>query len=196
MVAGDAAVVVAGVVLAAGSSSRLGRPKQLLDAGGVPLIRRVVAEVLASRAAPVAVIVGAHAEAVTAALAGLEVASIVNPDHGEGVASSVRAAAAFAERCGAGGLLLAVCDQPRLDRAHLDALIAAFDGAAPVASAYGGTVGVPAIVPRAALPRLAALRGDHGARALLRDDPATRALPWPDGALDLDTPDAVRAWNR
>lgn len=187
---------MAGVILAAGSSARLGQPKQLLDAGGEPLIRRIAAEMLASRAAPIAVILGAHADAVAAALAGLDVVIVQNPDHAEGVASSVRAAAAFAERTNADGLLIAVCDQPRLDRAHLDALIAAFDGGAPIASAYGDTVGVPAILPRAALPRLAALRGDQGARAILRDDPATRAIAWPDGALDLDTPEALRAWNQ
>jgi molybdenum cofactor cytidylyltransferase len=194
---------VAGVLLAAGASARLGQPKQLLELDGVPLVRRLTDELLAAGCADVAVVMGAHADLIRPALAHVRATLVDNWAWEEGVASSVRIAADFAVAHLSDGVLIAVCDQPALDRAHLGALIAAFtdpgaagpDGPSAVASAYGGTVGVPAILPRRAYPALLALTGDQGARRVLRDDPATRSLPWPDGDVDLDTPEAVTAWR-
>ena len=74
--------------------------------------------------------------------------------------------------------------------AHAEALVARHraGGGAAVASRYEGTLGVPAVFGRTRFPELLALRGDQGARALLRHDPGVLVVDWPDGALDIDTP--------
>ncbi len=184
---------VACAVLAAGASARLGRPKQLVDAGqGETLLGRTLRVARSSACARVAVVLGAHRAQIAAALAGegdgrgpggAEV--LVNEGWSEGVASSIRVAAAWAEALPCAGLLLLVCDQPLLTVVHLDALVAAFTaGGGAVGSAYAGVLGVPAIFDRARYPALRALQGDRGARGLLH---GALAIDWPAGALDVDT---------
>lgn len=179
-------VAVAGVVLAAGASRRLGRPKQVALLDGEALVRRAVRTLARSRCTRVAVVVGAHADATTAALADLDVAALPNPQWQEGIAASIRTAARWAASHGSAGLLLAVCDQPLLTTEHVDALLTAFRAERrPVGSAYAGIVGVPAVFGRASFAELLRLRGDRGAGALLRD--GAGAITWPAGAEDVDT---------
>ncbi|HSN30567.1 MAG TPA: nucleotidyltransferase family protein [Kofleriaceae bacterium] len=178
-------VSVAIAILAAGASTRMApRKKQLIEIDGEPLVRRAARIALASRASQVAVVLGAYADEIAPALAGLAVTLLDNAAWAEGMASSVRVAAAWAVGQGASALLLCVCDQPAVTTPHLDALIAAHeaDPARTIGSAYGGAVGVPAVIPRARWPELLALRGDRGARALLGQD----ALPLPGGERDVD----------
>jgi xanthine/CO dehydrogenase XdhC/CoxF family maturation factor/CTP:molybdopterin cytidylyltransferase MocA len=182
---------VACAVLAAGASRRLGRPKQLALVSGIPLVRHVAERVRASSADAVAVIVGAHAPAVRAVLEGTAV--IDNDAWDEGLASSIRSAAAWARATNASALVLTLGDQPRIDAAHVDRLIAAWrEGALAAGSAYGDTLGVPAIFDASLFDDLLALRGDRGAGALLRER-AAAAIDWPDGAVDVDTPRDVEA---
>lgn len=182
---------VALAVLAAGASTRMApRKKQLVELDGEPLVRRAARLAAASRASHVAVVLGAYADEIAPALAGLAVVRLDNPSWAEGMASSVRAAAAWAATTDATALLLCVCDQPAVTTAHLDALITAHDAdtahdareARTIGSSYDGAVGVPAIIPRARWPELLALRGDRGARALLGSD----ALPLAGGEDDVD----------
>ncbi|HEY2729313.1 MAG TPA: nucleotidyltransferase family protein [Polyangia bacterium] len=182
-------------VLAAGASRRLGRPKQLVLVDGVPLIRHVAIAAVRSRCARVAIVLGANAAEVAPTLEGLDVECVDNPDWAEGMAASVRAAAAWAGRHALDALLLAVADQPRLSSLHLDALIAASnDGERAAASAYGGQLGVPALFPRSWNPRLALLRGDAGARHLLRaSEELVAPVAWQAGALDVDRPEDLSA---
>ena len=172
-------------ILAAGASTRMApRKKQLVELDGEPLVRRAARLALASRASSVAVVLGAFADEIAPALAGLPVTRLDNADWAEGMASSVRAAATWAATTAASALLLCVCDQPAVTTAHLDALIAAHaaDPARTIGSAYAGAVGVPAIIPRARWPELLALRGDRGARALLGE----HVLPLAGGEHDVD----------
>lgn len=187
------ALEVAAAVLAAGASARLGRPKQLLDLRGRPLVRAVADEVCAV-CSRVSAVVGTGPEApdVERALEGSGVTLLWNEAWREGMAASVRAGASWASAlpcCEA--LLLVACDQPRLRAAHLAELVAAWHregrGRA-VGSGYDGVVGVPALFPRAVFPRLLALCGQEGARSVLREADAVR-VDWADGALDVDTPD-------
>lgn len=176
------------IVLAAGASRRLGRPKQLLPVRGGPLVRAIAAEARASSSAQVAVVIGAGAGLIAPALDDLDVTLLWNGGWREGVASSIRAGIRWAAASGADAAIVCACDQPRLDRAHLDRLIAASDGARrAVGSRYGRTVGVPALFPRAAFAELLALHGDLGARRVLASS-APAIVEWPDGAVDLDTP--------
>jgi molybdenum cofactor cytidylyltransferase len=192
------APAVGAVVLAAGGSTRLGAPKQLLAYGGRPLARRAAEAALAVATAPVVVVLGAHAEAVGEALAGLPVRAVVNAAWADGMSTSI-AAGVRALLDAARGLpaldaaLLTLADQPLVDAAALGALVRAFaERRTPIVAAeYGETVGAPALFARARLDALLALPvGDRGAGALLRGAAAhelTR-VPLPGAALDVDTP--------
>ena len=180
------------VVLAAGASRRLQQPKQLLLHRGEPLVRQAATAACQSNAATCAVVVGAHATAVSVALSGLPLEIIENGNFAEGLASSIRVALAWAEQRRCSALLLALCDQPRLTTAHLDRLIRAHRGALTVASRYAGKNGVPALFPEARFAELAELRGDVGASALLNRNAPVTSVPWPEGELDVDTPEAAR----
>ncbi|NCT66652.1 MAG: peptide-methionine (R)-S-oxide reductase MsrB [Rhodanobacteraceae bacterium] len=180
----------AAILLAAGASSRLGQPKQLLALDGEPLLRRAARALLATAPAELVVVLGHDAERLHAALAGLPLRTCVALDHAEGLAASLRAGlAALAPDCA--GALVALTDQPALAAAHLCALRDAWR-AAPrraVASAYAGVLGVPALLPRAWFDELMRLHGDTGARSLLRTRAGeVTALAAPALAHDLDTP--------
>lgn len=189
------------VVLAAGGSSRLGRPKQLLTRDGETLARRAVR--LASATAPsrLLVVLGASAEAVVPELDAINCEIVLNAQWPSGLASSLQAATRLLLAFD-GPLLFLGCDQPALESRHLAALL---DGAKAVpsgisASGYGDMQGVPAVVPGTWI-RHREPRGDRGLGPLLR------ALPAGDLALieaqelgfDIDTrqdaTDAVaRGW--
>ena len=183
---------VLGAVLAAGASRRMGTPKQLLPWGGGTLLGHAAAAACGSRCERVLVIVGHHADAMRLATSGMDLELVVNPDWEEGIASSVRVAVSSASEHAMDGVLLSVCDQPSISPAVLDALLDRFerDPARAVASAYAGTVGVPAVFGARWYPQLLALTGDAGARHVLRDHPAdVTAVPWEEGAADVDNPE-------
>nr|WP_242589686.1 nucleotidyltransferase family protein [Corallococcus macrosporus] len=182
------------VVLAAGGSSRLGQPKQLLRHEGTSLVRR--AAELALAASPVVVVVlGARRDDVAAELEGLSVRCVDNPDWALGQGSSLHAGLR-ALPPDVAGVVLMLCDQLRVDAAHLRSLISTFERThAPiVASAYAGTRGVPALFSRALFPELAALPPTGGARGLIARDPSrVLEVPLPGGEDDVDTAeDALR----
>ncbi len=186
---------VGAVVLAAGASTRLGRPKQLVLHDGEPLVRRAAQLAHEAGASPVVVVLGARAPEVRAALDGLP--DLIVVDHeawAEGMASSLAAGVrALAARDDVDGALLAPCDQPRVGAAELAALLARFAaGASLVAAEYAGTVGAPAVVARAHFGALLALRGDRGAGGWLRAlGDAVARVPLPAAAFDVDTAEDV-----
>lgn len=175
---------VTAVVLAAGASVRLGRPKQLVEWRGETLVHRAARLAYEAGLGPVRVVTGAHGDAVAQAVADLPVSRVHNPEAGEGIASSIRK--------GLEGLDTAVvvltCDQPLLTVEHLRALAEMWrgTGAPIVASSYDGTAGVPALFSASLLPELRALRGDQGARALFRKH-TVETVPLAGGGLDVDT---------
>jgi len=193
---------IAAIVLAAGGARRMGRPKQLLEIGGRALVRRA-ADAAAGAADAVWVVVGAEADAVAAALAGSGAQIARNPDWTRGMASSIRcgveaACAATKPRA----LLLLPCDQPAVTTALLQRLAAHFAaGRGLAACEYAGALGPPALFGAQHFSALRALRGDSGARALLQAHGAQVArVPFPEGALDVDTPAdlrrAAQRWQR
>jgi molybdenum cofactor cytidylyltransferase len=179
------------IVLAAGASKRLGRPKQLVEIGGEPLLRRVVGAALAT-APHECIVVLEEAAPFDAALDALDVRIVRISDAATGMAASLRAGVAVLDgECD--GALIVVTDQPALDARHLHALCAAWRKAPTfaIASAYAGVIGVPALLPRSWFGAVAALSGDVGARELLRSRPDVVAIAAPDLAHDIDTPDDV-----
>jgi molybdenum cofactor cytidylyltransferase len=181
------------VILAAGASTRMGTPKQLLELEGKPLVVRAVEAALASPAWPVVVVLGAHEEQIRPALARLPVLIAENAAWSEGMASSIRTGVMtlgqFSRAIDA--VVIALCDQPAFSAAVIAQLVAAqrTTGRSIVAAHYHGRNGAPALFMREHFPALTALTGEEGARALLNGDPSQIAtVDLPALALDLDTP--------
>jgi CTP:molybdopterin cytidylyltransferase MocA len=164
-------VRVAAVVLAAGSSTRLGTPKQDIVFEGETLVER--AERLARAVADDVIVVTPD----------------LNRDAAEGIASSIRVGVRLAGDNAR--ILIMLCDQPLITIEHLRNLIAI--DAPIVATGYAGIDGVPAVFAPSFASELLALRGDSGARAIIeahRD--VTRVVPFEDAAVDIDSDEDLR----
>ncbi len=189
----DASYIPA-ILLAAGASTRLGQPKQLLCLNGAQetLLEHTLRVALDAKLQPVYVVLGAQAEGIAAAT-NLQGATVLhNAEWPEGMASSIRCGlrAVQEQVPEAVGVLLLVCDQPALTSEHLRAMLAAHraEPAAIVASQYAGTHGVPLLAPRALFADLATLTGDRGARALLQNPRLqVTGIHFPRGDWDVDT---------
>jgi len=185
---------IVAIVLAAGGSARLGEAKQLVKYRGKTLIRHAAEQALAAGCSPVIVILGAKANECAAELDGESVHLAHNPDWKSGMASSIRAGLEALDRSGssADAVLFTLCDQPLVTADILEKIIEAHraSGARIVASAYGGTLGVPALFSRELFPELLALQGDEGARRVIAahgDQVVIIANEC--AAFDIDTPE-------
>jgi molybdenum cofactor cytidylyltransferase len=183
--------MVSGVVLAAGRSRRLGRPKQLLPLAGKPLLAHVLENAAASALDEVVLVLGHEAEAIRAAVGERGARVVVNPDHAAGQSTSLRAGlAAVDPRADAALFLLG--DQPGVGPAIVDALIRAFraGGTPIVIPSYGGRRANPALFARALFPELERVAGDEGARGVVRAHAdSVLVVPVGDGPTpgDVDT---------
>ena len=160
--------MIAGLVLAAGLSRRLGRPKQLLSVSGEPLIRKTVRQVLASSLEQTFIVVGELAGEIATAVADLPVQIVVNPDAALGQSTSVRAGlAALSPDTEAAVFVLG--DQPEVEPRVIDALIESWRAERPpvVVPQYMEGVSNPVLFDRRLFPELAAIEGDVGARAVV-----------------------------
>jgi molybdenum cofactor cytidylyltransferase/nicotine blue oxidoreductase len=182
-------VSTAVAILAAGRGSRLGgeASKPLLEWRGKPLVRWAVDAALQSSLRPVVVVVGYRGDEVRAALAGLDVVVVENPSWEEGIASSLRAALTLLTPMeDVDAVAVGLADQPLVDPATYEALTGF--GADLVVPRYDGQPGNPVKLARSLWPEALELRGDVGARALMRD----RVVMWFDctgrgSAADVDT---------
>ena len=178
---------VAALILAAGASTRLGEPKQLVQIGGETLLERAVRTATEAGLAPVVVVLGASAARIVGTCNLKEAWVVVNSRWHEGMASSIRAGMELVRTfAGVQGVVVMTCDMPAVSRSHLEALVGA--GQEAVASRYSGRHGVPAYFAASFFPTLLSLEGDQGARALLRD---RLAVDLSDGDLDIDTPESL-----
>lgn len=183
------------LVLAAGASSRLGQPKQLVRLGHRPALHIVVSSAVALAGSAVTVVIGAHAREMTHLLAHSPASVVVNRHWEEGMASSLRlGVATLPPACEA--VLVLLGDQVGITSEDLKRLAGAWRGEEGLiaASVYDQQVGVPAIFPRMWFSELSALRGDRGARAVLeRNSFRLVRVPMPNAAIDLDTPEDLAA---
>ncbi len=191
------------VVLAAGASSRLPGPKQLLRHRGVTLLRLAAQTAVAAACGPVVVVLPPGAGPLRFELVDLDVRIVENPDAAKGLSTSVRAGL---DALGSAGpevrpdtspdaVLFMTCDQPFLTPDVLNRLAEAYGSIRPpaVACEYGGTVGVPALFDRSLFGELRALEGDQGAKRILQHHLAeTVRVPFEAGAFDVDTPEDAR----
>lgn len=190
---------IAAIVLAAGRSTRMGPlNKMLAEIGGKPLVRIAAEQALASRAKPVIVVTGHQREQVEAALAGLPVRFVHNPDYADGLGTSLRTGiAAVPEE--AGGAIVCLGDMPQVDAGLIDKLLAAFDpdkGALIVVPSIDGKRGNPVVWSRRFFNELMAISGDVGARHLIGQyaEVMTEVPLSGEAALtDVDTPESLKA---
>ena len=192
---------IAALILAAGQSRRMGADnKLLLELDGKPMVRHVAERVLASAAAPVTVVLGHQPDAVRAALAGLDVGFVENPDFGDGLSSSLKVGLSTVPDS-ADGALVCLGDMPGISGALIDKLIAGFnpvEGRAILAPTRRGRRGNPVLWARRFFDELMALSGDTGAKHLigLYGEFLTEIEAPDDGVLiDLDTPAALAAYR-
>jgi molybdenum cofactor cytidylyltransferase len=188
---------IAALILAAGASTRLGQPKQLIEHDGRTLLRNAAEAALGGHCRPVVVVLGARSALMRGELEGLEVRVVEHRGWREGLGSSIGNGVTQVLESGEApeAMMLLLCDQPGLSAEVVRRLAAAWRrayrkrGATLAACEYAGTLGPPAIFARAELSRLVALAGDRGAKAILLEagDRVVR-MRWEPGAIDVDLP--------
>jgi molybdenum cofactor cytidylyltransferase len=183
------------VVLAAGGSTRFGSPKQLVRLGGRPLLHTAVTRASEVTGNALIVVLGAHAAEFAPLLKHSPGTVVVNHEWREGLGSSIRAGIArLPPTCN--GVMLVLADQAAVTAEDLKRLAGSWrkQPLYIAAALYSGTIGAPVIFPRSALRELAELRGDVGARVLLRrnTDRVVR-VPMPSATVDVDTPEDLLA---
>ncbi len=186
----------AAIVLAAGGSTRLGRPKQLLRLNGENLVHRAARFAAEAGCAPVIAVLGCHAERIRSELDDLEVTIAINPDWQSGMGSSVHCGmkSLMEEDASSPKVLLLVCDQVLLSKEILRSLMekSAETDSPITAATYAGRTGVPAVFCNQLYPDLLAIEGDQGARTLIqRYLQRTIAVDFPGGAVDIDTAEDI-----
>lgn len=183
------------VVLAAGASTRFGSPKQLVRLSGRPLLHTAVTRASEVTGNALIVVLGAGAAQLAPLLKHSPGSIVINHDWREGIASSIRVAVARLPATCA-GVMLTLADQAAVSADDLKRLAGTWRKQPQyiAAALYGGACGAPAIFPRSSFRALAQLRGDAGARPLLRRN-ADRIIrvPMPSAALDVDTPEDLLA---
>ena len=183
------------IVLAAGASTRFGSPKQLVRLAGRPLLHTVVTRAAEITGNALIVVLGSQAAELAPLLKHSAGTIVVNHEWREGLASSIRAGVAHLPAACTGAMLV-LADQAAVTADDLKRLAGSWRRQPQyiAAAMYAGTIGVPAIFPRASFRELSELRGDSGARALLRrnSDRLVR-VAMESAAIDLDTPEDLLA---
>ena len=203
--AGAARRPVAGIILAGGSSSRLGRPKQLLPLAGRPLLAHTLDNAARSRLDELVVVLGHEAEAIRAQVdfAAARARVVVNDRYREGQSTSLHAGLAALSPETAAALFL-LGDQPLIGPEIIDAILDTYarTGGPIVMPAYDGQRGNPVLFDRALWPELLRITGDQGARGVLRAharEVVEMSVSGVHYTEDIDTPDdyeRLRAWFR
>ena len=182
------------IILAAGASVRLGTPKQLLKFRGETLLRRIARESLASVCRPIVVVFGHDADKFNDELKDLDVQTIENADWKSGMGGSIKTGLKklleMENSCA--GVVITVCDQPFVTAATINNLVETHrkTEALIIASEYEKTLGVPAIYDRKIFVNLQNMENGAGAKQIINQFSAeTISFPFPDGAIDVDTPD-------
>ncbi len=182
------------LILAAGESKRLGRPKQLLKFEGQSFINRLIAIVREAVEMPITLVLGADAAAIQAQLTDTDMNVVLNKDWKEGMGSSISMGLMkmLDADQGIDGVLILVCDQPFINKEHIISLIQLQKNTClPMAACfYAGVVGTPALFHSTMFPHLLQLKGDIGAKKILKESIGQVAkLNFEKGVMDIDTED-------
>ncbi|MEQ8413596.1 MAG: nucleotidyltransferase family protein [Imperialibacter sp.] len=186
------------VLLAAGSSSRLGQAKQLLPFKNSTLVRHRVTTITQALANEynVFVVTGAKREEICKELTGLSYTEVYNDQFSEGMSTSIKAGLSFLPP-DAEAVMFLLVDQPFVSEKHLSEMVGKWlnDQSKVLGAAYSGIIGVPAIFPRSYFEQLLSLQGDQGARKILKNlsDAEIVSYPLPEASIDLDTLEDLKA---
>lgn len=188
------------IILAAGSSSRLGRSKQLVKVNDVPLLLKTTMAALEALYSHVVVVLGAKAEEHKKLIAHLPIEIIIHTEWEKGMGSSLKTGLQHILKLKPKSLAIVVlvCDQPLLTSSHLTALRGAYrkTGKPIVASLYKETLGVPALFDQSLFPELLEIKDVQGAKIVIENHPGSvEPIPWTGGGLDIDTPDDLKLLN-
>ena len=183
---------IGAAILAAGESSRLGRPKQLIQFRGKSLILRTVDAASEVGCSPVTVVLGCDSKKIEDELAGTRVAIVKNENWRAGIGTSIRAGMQnlLSQASNLEGVVLLVCDQPFADAGVIKGLIELRQktNKSIVASAYAETLGVPAFFDHSCFQELLALGNDAGAKSIILSKRERVAeFHFPEGTIDIDT---------
>jgi molybdenum cofactor cytidylyltransferase len=188
------------IILAAGNSSRLGRPKQLLPYRGQTLLTHTTTQILNAGVHPVVVVTGAFHEEVSDSLHAQPLDIVFNPAWQEGMASGIVAGLSkiLKQHPDVNAVVITVCDQPFISSELLLQMVNTHDasGKAIIACTYADSVGTPVLFGRKYFQQLLALSGSEGAKKILKQHPADLAtIPFPDGQIDIDTIEDAQKLN-
>ena len=192
---------IAIVLLAAGASTRLGQPKQLLKFGEKTLLEKITEVALSTGCQPVVIVLGAFFEKIQSEVVHMPVTILNNENWASGMGGTIACSMDFLMKNHpeTEAVLLILCDQPHLSPEVLEKLVEEWraSGKSIVASEYGGTFGVPALFDKKLFPELAALDGEKGAKpVMLRHREEMEFVPFPEGKTDLDTPEDYTRFAR
>ncbi|MBD2013031.1 nucleotidyltransferase family protein [Microcoleus sp. FACHB-53] len=181
------------IILAAGASTRMGTPKQLLTYRGCSLIRHMAEVAIASVCQPIAIVLGANGERIKPEISQLPLQIVENQQWQEGMSSSIQVGleALLAVNQHLDAVAIALCDQPFVSPQTLNQLVEAYHltGKPIIASEYAGTFGVPALFSRTLFAELMNLKNTEGAKKMIkRHIHEVFSIPFPDGTIDIDTP--------
>jgi CTP:molybdopterin cytidylyltransferase MocA len=187
------------VILAAGGSRRLGRPKQLLSVLGEPLLRRVVRTAAEVDPDHLIVVLGSSAYDCVPVIKDCDADIVVNPFWESGLAGSIRIGVERAEEQGADSVLFLLADQPWLNSEVIRRFLSRMNGETDViiSARYNGILGAPMMFGSSWFPQLKNLEGDQGARNLVsKEESRVEVIDWSEGAIDLDTPEDLAGMMR
>jgi molybdenum cofactor cytidylyltransferase len=177
------------ILLAAGSSSRLGRPKQLLEFDGNTLLQKSIAAAL-NVSKNVIVVLGANEKLIRPTISGFPIKIVLNESFAAGMSSSIRTGMSVLENRNCEAVLLMLCDQPHVDALLLEKMISVFKKSELpiVAAEYEGKVGVPAIFDVSFFQTLKILEGQKGAKVLIMNNlEKVERVVFEKGKIDIDT---------
>ncbi|MCL1465610.1 nucleotidyltransferase family protein [Argonema galeatum] len=186
-------MTVAILILAAGSSTRMGIPKQLLPYREHTLLSYTVEVAVASVCHPIIVVLGAYAEQIQPEISQYPIQIVENYRWNEGMSSSIQvgiqALDTVAEKPEA--VVITLCDQPFISTQLVNQLVETYftTGKPIIASKYAGNLGVPALFSSSFFPNLMNLNGAEGAKKVIKNyKHQVFSIPFSEGTVDIDTP--------
>ena len=187
-------VDVAIILLAAGSSSRMGKSKQLIKINGESLLIKSVKAALHSKSINAIVVLGANETEHRAEIESFPVSIVSNSNWSKGMGSSLKAGLHYLKSTSdkSEAVIIMVCDQPLLTSLHLDKLIDSYHSTRKsiIASSYSGSIGVPALFDQSMFGQLALLEDAQGAKRIIESNMnVVEKIDFPEGSIDLDTPE-------
>jgi molybdenum cofactor cytidylyltransferase len=189
---------IAAVILAAGASTRMGTPKQLLLYQGKSLLRRITETAIAADCSPVVVVLGANCDRLCGEVNDLPVQVVENQDWQTGMGASIRSGIHELINTDGGveAAILLLCDQPLVSGQTIHQLQTLYRSTRSpiVASGYQGIIGVPALFQAALFSELTQLTQEGARTVMQRYIDSVVVLDFPQGAIDIDTPDQYQQW--